>query len=95
MARLSQELATIHTDVPLPYSPTDLAPRPRDAARLTALFQDLEFGSLTRQFAAAYRSRSSRLSARPLPRRVRSSLCQSLQTLERFAIDTETTALEP
>src|SRR5262245_42570557 len=34
MARLSQELATIHIDVPLPYSPTDLAPQPRDAARL-------------------------------------------------------------
>ena len=94
MARLSQELATIHLDVPIPYSPTDLALRPRDAARLTALFQDLEFGSLVRQVAvhAAADHQGYQL--------VRSRaefdrLCQTLQTLERFAIDTETTDLDP
>jgi DNA polymerase I len=94
MARLSQELATIHTDVPLPYSPTDLAPRPRDAARLTALFQDLEFGSLAKQVAAhtqadhqGYQLMRSRAQF--------DGLCETLHTLERFAIDTETTDLDP
>jgi DNA polymerase I len=94
MARLSQELATIHTDVPLPCSPTDLAPRPRDAARLTALFQDLEFGSLAKQVAVhpqadhqGYQLMRSRAEF--------DRLCGILQTLERFAIDTETTDLNP
>ena len=81
-------------DVPLPYSPTDLVPRPRDAARLTALFQDLEFGSLVRQVAVhaeadhqGYQLIRSRAEF--------DRLCQTLQTLERFAIDTETTDLNP
>jgi DNA polymerase I len=94
MARLSQELATIHTDVPLPCSPTALAPRPRDAARLTALFQELEFGSLTKQITVhaeadhqGYQLIRSRAEF--------DRLCSTLQTLERFAIDTETTSLEP
>jgi DNA polymerase I len=94
MARLSQALATIHTDVPLPYSPTDLVPRPRDAARLTALFQDLEFGSLAKQVAAhtqadhqGYQLMRSRAQF--------DGLCETLHTLERFAIDTETTDLDP
>jgi DNA polymerase-1 len=94
MARLSQELATIHTDVPLPCSPTDLAPRPRDAARLTTLFQDLEFGSLVKQVAdhgqadhQGYQLMRSRAQF--------DALCDTLATLARFAIDTETTDLNP
>jgi DNA polymerase-1 len=94
MARLSRELATIHLDVPLPYAPTDLAPRSRDATRLTALFQELEFGSLVRQVAthAAADHRGYQLV------RCRADfdrLCLSLQNLECFAVDTETTALDP
>ena len=94
LARLSRELVTIHTDVPLPCRPTDLAPRPRDPARLTTLFRELEFHSLVRQVAVEtpQRQRAYRL--------VRShpefdALCQTLQGLERFAIDTETTDLNP
>ncbi|MGH8071428.1 MAG: DNA polymerase I [Candidatus Entotheonellia bacterium] len=94
MARLSQELATIHIDVPLPCSPTDLAPRPRDAARLTSLFQDLEFGSLVKQVAdhgqadhQGYQLMRSRAQF--------DGLCDTLATLARFAIDTETTDLNP
>jgi DNA polymerase-1 len=94
MARLSQELATIQLDVPLPYSPTDLVLRPRDAARLTALFQDLEFGSLVRQVAVhanadhqGYQLVRSRAEF--------DRLCQTLETRECFAIDTETSDLDP
>jgi DNA polymerase I len=94
MARLSQELATIHLDVPLPYSPTALALRPRDAARLTALFQDLEFGSLVRQVAV--HTEADHHGYQLIRSRVEfDRLCQTLRTLERFAIDTETTDLEP
>jgi DNA polymerase I len=94
MARLSYELVTIHTAVSLPYSPSDLIPRPPDAARLTPLFQDLEFGSLLKQIASEpmvdhqgyhlIRSRSDF-----------ERLCQTLQTLPRFAMDTETSDLNP
>jgi DNA polymerase I len=94
MARLSQELATIHLDVPLPCSPTDLALRPRDAARLTALFQDLEFGSLVKQVAVQAEADHQGYQLV----RCRADfdhLCQTLQTLPRFAVDTETTSLNP
>jgi DNA polymerase I len=94
MARLSQELATIHTDVPLPYSPTDLEPRPRDAERLVALFQDLEFGSLVRQVAV--HAQANHLGYQLVRSRAQfDALCTTLQALERFAIDTETTDLNP
>jgi DNA polymerase-1 len=94
MARLSQELATIHTDVPLPYSPTDLTPRPRDAARLTALFQDLEFGSLAKQVAA--HTQADHQGYQLIRSRAQfDGLCQTLPTLGRLAIDTETTDLDP
>ena len=94
LARLSRELVTIHTDVPLPYSPADLAPRPREPARLTQLFQDLEFGSLLKQIAAdpAVDHQGYHL-IRSRPEFDR--LCQTLQALERFAVDTETTDLSP
>jgi DNA polymerase-1 len=94
LARLSHELVTIHTDVPLPYSLADLAPRPRDPAHLAQLFQDLEFGSLLKQIAAdpAVDHQGYHL-IRSRPEFDR--LCQTLQTLERFAIDTETTDLSP
>jgi DNA polymerase I len=94
MARLSQELATIHTDVPLPCSPTDLAPRPRDAARLTTLFQDLEFGSLVKQVAD--HSQADHQGYQLMRSRAQfDALCDTLATLARFAIDTETTDLNP
>ena len=94
MARLSQELATIHTDVPLPYSPTQLAPQPRDSARLTALFQDLEFGSLVRQVAV--HAQADHQGYRLIRSRAEfDRVCETLRTSERFAIDTETTDLNP
>jgi DNA polymerase-1 len=93
MARLSQELATIHTDVPLPCAPTDLTLRPPDAARLTAIFKELEFGSLTRQFAAqteadhqGYQLIRSRTAF--------DRFVEALRAQPRFALDTETTALD-
>ena len=92
MARLSQELATIHTDVPLPCSPTDLVLRPPDAPRLTSMFKHLEFGSLTRQFAAhaeadhqGYQLLRSRAAF--------DRFVEALRSQERFALDTETTDL--
>jgi DNA polymerase-1 len=94
LARLSRELVTIHLDVPLPYAPAELMPRPRDPAHLTALFQHLEFSSLVKQVAVdtpadhhgyqLVRSRSEF-----------DAWCQTLHTRQRFALDTETTSLNP
>lgn len=94
MVCLSRELATIHTDVPLPCSPRDLVPRPRDPKRLTALFQDLEFGSLLKQVAAdTSMDHQGYLLIRSRPEFDRWR--QTLHGLQRFALDTETTDLNP
>jgi DNA polymerase-1 len=94
LARLSRELVTIHTDVPLPCTPTDLVPRPRDPARLTSLFRHLEFHSLVRQVAAETPA-GPRTYHLVRSRAEFDRLILALQELERFAIDTETTDLNP
>jgi DNA polymerase-1 len=92
LARLSRELVTIHTDVPLPYAPAELTPRPRDVARLVKLFQDLEFNSLRKQIAAdAPTEPQGYQLIRSRPEFDR--FCQHLRTVARFALDTETTDL--
>jgi DNA polymerase-1 len=46
---LSRQLATIHTSVPLPVGPADLAPRPVDAEAVRRLAAELEIRSLLRR----------------------------------------------
>jgi DNA polymerase-1 len=94
LARLSRELVTIHLDVPLPCTLETLTPRPGDPTQLTALFQDLEFNSLVKQFSVqrpadhqGYRLIRSRAEF--------DQWFQTWQTIERFAFDTETTDLNP
>jgi DNA polymerase-1 len=47
-ARLSRDLVTLQTDVPLPFDVTHLQPPRPDRAKLEALFRELEFESLLR-----------------------------------------------
>ncbi|HEV2349153.1 MAG TPA: DNA polymerase I [Terriglobia bacterium] len=49
-ARLSQDLATIRTDVPMDLTISKLAPSARDMTQLTALCQELGFTKLLREF---------------------------------------------
>lgn len=49
-ARLSKHLATIRTDLDVPWGVADLARRPPDAPALLALFRELEFTRLIQQF---------------------------------------------
>jgi 5'-3' exonuclease len=49
-ARLSKRLATIRTDLDLPWNVTDLARHPPDAAALVAIFRELQFTRLVQQF---------------------------------------------
>jgi DNA polymerase-1 len=51
-ALLSRELATIHTQVPLPVKIDQLEPSGVDIAEITALCQELGFTSLLREFLA-------------------------------------------
>ncbi len=46
---LSKKLATIHTDVPIPYVPEQLVSRAPDPAALRELYQTLEFHRLLRE----------------------------------------------
>ncbi len=49
VARLSYTLATIHTEVPLPETLEDLAPRAFDVDAAAALFDGWEFGAVARR----------------------------------------------
>ncbi len=93
-ARLSRQLASIRTDVPLDRGPRDLRPGPPDTARLRALFAELEFGKLLKELAPAktvpydaYRLVTDRAGLDAMIRRLRE--------VPAFAIDTETTAKDP
>jgi len=50
MVLLSKELVTIHTDVPVDFEPTKMLAQPPDPEAARALFTELEFNTLTREF---------------------------------------------
>ena len=50
-ARLSKRLATIRSDLPIPWAVADLTRQAPDGAALMALFRDLEFSRLVQQFS--------------------------------------------
>src|ERR1019366_594445 len=50
---LSKKLATIHTDVPIPFVPQELVTRTADPAALRELYQTLEFHRLLRDLGSA------------------------------------------
>jgi 5'-3' exonuclease len=50
-ARLSKRLATVRTDLSMPWTVADLTRQPPDAAALLALFRNLEFTRLAQQIA--------------------------------------------
>jgi DNA polymerase-1 len=50
-ARLSKELSTIHTDLPVPFDPAALHRDPPDAVALRRLYGELEFHSLAQELA--------------------------------------------
>ena len=49
-ARLSKRLATIRTDLNMPWHVADLARRAPDAPALLTIFRELEFTRLVQQF---------------------------------------------
>jgi DNA polymerase-1 len=61
----SKELATIRTDVPVELDLEKLQARPPDRAAAYALFRELEFQSLTREFSDAASSLTGAAAAQP------------------------------
>ncbi|MBI4839584.1 MAG: hypothetical protein HY803_00620 [candidate division NC10 bacterium] len=50
-ARMSKRLATIRTDLPVPWTTADLSRKAPDMAALLELFRELEFSRLAQQFS--------------------------------------------
>lgn len=50
-ARLSKRLATIRTDLPIPWAPADLTRKAPDLTALLEVFRELEFSRLVQQFS--------------------------------------------
>ncbi|GBC62559.1 DNA polymerase I [Desulfonema ishimotonii] len=93
-ALLSRELVTIRTDVPLAFEPEKFRLTEPDTARLSELFSELEFRQLQERFSAkADRSRKKYLGI--FDTDALSELIGRLESAEMFALDTETTALDP
>jgi DNA polymerase-1 len=94
-AYLSRELATVRTDAPVEASLEMLALSfPPPAARAEALFKELEFRSLLREFGgemAAVDRSAYRLVTDPAGL---GELAATLAAAPRFALDTETTSLD-
>ena len=103
-ARFSHELVKIRTDVPLRFDEKDFSAGPLDAEPCRKLFKELEFTSLLR-FLEPDRSTVAKADKPEAAlegnyRRVRDmsqlkGLVQEWQDLERLAVDTETTSLNP
>ncbi len=93
-ARLSRKLATIDCQVPLPYSYDDLAVSPPDNQRLAQLFKEYGFTTLMKELTSAptLSSESYRTILTPADF---TPLLGELQQAPAFAVDLETTSLNP
>lgn len=93
----SRALATIHTEVPIEVELGNLARRPPDAGRVVPLFRELEFPTLLRRVLPAEKPLGA---ARPHYETVEDergldALLAALNTPAGFAVDLETTSLDP
>jgi DNA polymerase-1 len=93
-ARLSRQLATIHTDVPIQYQMKDFSFSPPDLKSLREIFKELEFNKLLKELPeekvfgqSDYRLITGQTEFL--------SLLEDLRKSKRFAIDLETTSPYP
>jgi DNA polymerase-1 len=94
MARLSRRLATIHTDVPIPFRLNDFTLSSPDVASLRDIFKELEFTKLLKDLSGGNRpvSRNYRLITN---QDEYLSLLNDLTNAKLFSIDLETTSPYP
>jgi DNA polymerase I len=93
-AFLSRKLVTIDTDAPVAFDLDDFKVEPPDDETLAALFQELEFHQLQHDFKTDEEKPSVDYRA-ILTTDDLDALIQRLEACTRFAIDTETTSLNP
>ncbi|HSR43224.1 MAG TPA: DNA polymerase I, partial [Longimicrobiales bacterium] len=93
-ARLSKELVTIREDAPVELDLESFRREPPNRRRLRELFLELEFHSLVRDFAPEEREVEEDYELVTGVERVR-EVVEERRAAERFAVDTETTSLDP
>jgi DNA polymerase I len=93
-ARLSRTLATIDLDTPIDYRYEDLVVSPPDMKRLAELFREYGFTTLMKELTSEA-SLSTENYRTVLSESDFSELLQSLREAPAFAVDLETTSLNP
>jgi DNA polymerase-1 len=93
-ALLSRELVTIDRHVPIEFDLERLRVQGADDAALTRLFAELEFRQLQQEYASQGQSIERRYAA-IMDADGLDELVQRLERSRRFALDTETTSLDP
>ena len=94
-ALLSRDLVTIRTDVPIDHSATDLPRQQADPEALRALFQELEFESLLKSLPGKQDPSIAQDYRLIRDAKALDELLDRLRAAGRFAVDTETTSLDP
>ena len=96
LARLSRQLATIHTDVPICYQLKDFSLSPPDLKNLKEIFKELEFNKLLRELLE---EKESPAAARDYhlvtDQNEFLALIENLKKTTTFSIDLETTSPYP
>ncbi len=93
-AFLSRDLAAIRTDAGIPYDLEAFKRRPEDPQKLGRLFQELEFRQLQKDYPAEAEEKAHVYQA-IRDEAALSELIAALKKSEIFAVDTETTSLNP
>ncbi len=94
LARLSQQLATIHCDVPLDQKPAELVIRDMQNDRAVAFFQDVEIHSLVDRFSQRQEHLAKSYHLVDTDDALH-QLIGNLKNAGAFALDTETTDIDP
>jgi DNA polymerase-1 len=96
LARISRQLATIHTDVPIAYRKEDFVLSSPNSGILRELFKELEFNKLLRELPEESPQKKANQDYRLVTDRDEFlSLLQDLKESKCFAIDVETTSVYP
>jgi len=96
LARLSRQLATIHTDVPINYQLKDFSLSPPDLRSLKEIFKELEFNKLLKELSEKKPSQSTTRDYRLITdRNELLALLDDLRKAASFSIDLETTSAYP
>ncbi|MBP1712908.1 MAG: polymerase [Deltaproteobacteria bacterium] len=93
-ARVSRELATLDTQAPVPWGMEGLKPGDPDSQKLHGIFKEMEFSRLLKEFTAEPERREDDYRL-VLEKEVFNKLLEDLKRAGTFALDLESTSLEP